>query len=80
VQSLESIGLRGHGDLFSVFLARHQASVAFAQSYLGFPAYVLDGFGWLYQSTLEMPADFGGLAVRLGAFHERVMRMSCRLW
>jgi hypothetical protein len=70
------MGLRGHGALFGMFPASHQALVVFAQSDLDFPADVLDGFGWLYQSKLEMPADFGGIAVRPGAFHERAMRMS----
>jgi hypothetical protein len=69
------MGLRGHGALLGMFPARHQASVAFAKSDLDFPADVLDGFGWLYPSKLEMPADFGGIAVRPGAFHDRAMRM-----
>jgi hypothetical protein len=72
---LSQWALGGHGDLFGMFPARHQASVAFAKSYLDFPADVLDGFGLLYQSKLEMPADFGGIAVRPGAFHERATRM-----
>jgi hypothetical protein len=65
----------GHDDLVGMFPACQQASVAFAPSYLSFPADVLDRFGLLFQAELEMPADFGGIAVSPGTFHERATRM-----
>jgi hypothetical protein len=64
-----------HDDLVGMFPLCQQASVACAQSSLGVPAEVLDGFGVLFQSELEMPADFGGIAIRPGTFHERAPRM-----
>jgi hypothetical protein len=61
----------GHDHLVSMCPAGHQAAVSFAQSHLGFPADGLDGFGLLFQSEVERPADFGRVAIRPGAFHER---------
>jgi hypothetical protein len=65
----------GHDDLVGMFPVCQQASIAFAQSYLGFPADVLNRFGLLFQSELEMLADFGGIAVSPGTFHGGATRM-----
>jgi hypothetical protein len=65
----------GHDDLVGMFSVCQQASVAFAPSYLGCPADVLDRVGVLFQAELEMPADVGGIAVRPGPVHERATRM-----
>ena len=40
----------GHDDLVGMFAVCQQASVAFAQSHLGFPADVLDRFAVLFQA------------------------------
>jgi hypothetical protein len=36
---------------------------------------VLDGLGLCFQAAWEMAADFGGIAIRPGAFHERATSM-----
>ena len=52
------------------FPRAHQLSVAFAQAHLGLPTDVLDGLGTLLQAQLEMPTDFGGVAIGPGAFDQ----------
>ena len=48
----------------------HQLSVAFTQPHLGLPTDVLDGFGLLFQSQLEVATDLGRIAVGPGAFDQ----------
>jgi hypothetical protein len=49
----------------------HEAAVSFAKPELSLPADILDGFGWGFQSQLEMATDLSWIAVRPGAFHQR---------
>jgi hypothetical protein len=65
----------GHDHWVGMCPSGHQASVSCAQSHVGVPADVLDGFGWCFQSELEMPADLSGVTVGPGAFHDRATRM-----
>ncbi len=65
----------GHDHLVGVFAACAQLSRAFTEPHLGLPADVLDGFGVLFQSELEMPADFSRIAIRPSAFHQGAMSM-----
>jgi hypothetical protein len=60
----------GHDHLVGVFPAGDQVSVTFTAPTLGLPADVLDGFGWLFQSELELPAEFSRIAIRPSAFHQ----------
>src|SRR5262245_26139115 len=55
-----------------MFASGHQVAVAFAQPDLGFPADVLDHLGLFFESQLEMSTDLGGIAVRPGAFDQRL--------
>jgi hypothetical protein len=60
----------GHDDLVGMFPACYQASVAFAQPHLRLPTDFLDGFGLCFQPELEMPTDFGGIAIGPGPFDQ----------
>jgi hypothetical protein len=51
-----------------MFAACDQSSIALAQSDLGFPTDVLNGFGLGFESELQMPADLGWIAGCPGAF------------
>src|SRR5262245_45789544 len=57
------------------FPSCQQAAGACAQSELGLPADVLDRFGLVVQSHLEMPPDFRGIAIGPGALNERTTGM-----
>ena len=71
----------GHDHLVGVFPAGEQFSVPFTEPDLGLPADVLDGFGLLFQSELEMPADFSRIAIRPSAFDQDATSMGiARLW
>jgi hypothetical protein len=59
-----------HGDDVGVFPSGHESSIAFTQPDLGLPADVLDDFGLLFQSLLEMPPDLGRRAVAPGALDQ----------
>src|SRR5205807_8709651 len=60
----------GHDHLVGVFPAGAQLPIAFAQSNLGLPTHVLDGLRHLLQAQLEMPTDFGRVAIGPGAFDQ----------
>ena len=53
-----------------MFPTRDQLAVPLTQPDLGFPADVLNRFGLVVQSELEMPAHFGWLSIRPGAFNQ----------
>jgi hypothetical protein len=53
-----------------VFPLGDQCSVTFTEPKLGLPTAVLDGFGLLFQSELEMPADLSRIARGPGVFHQ----------
>jgi hypothetical protein len=65
-----------HDHLVGVFSARYQASVAFAQANLGFPTDVLDGFGVLFESQLQVATGFRGITIRSRAFNQYPTGMS----
>jgi hypothetical protein len=58
----------GNGDnhLVGIFSAGNQLPVAFAQADLGFPTNVLARLGPLLQAQLQMPTDFGRVAIGPG--------------
>jgi hypothetical protein len=57
----------GAHHLVGVFPAGAQVPIAFAQADLRVPTPVLDGLGHLCQAQLEMPTDFGRVALGPGA-------------
>jgi len=52
-----------------------ELSVAFAQAHLGFPTEVLERFGLLLESQLQMAAPLGPIAIGLGAFDQEATGM-----
>jgi hypothetical protein len=65
-----------HDHLVGVFASRYQASVSFAQAHLGFPTDVLDGFGVLFESSLQVATDVRGITIRPRAFNQYPTGMS----
>ena len=60
----------GDDDLIGMFPSGAQLPIAFAQPHLGLPTDILDRLGQLLQAQLEMPADFGRVAIGPGAFDQ----------
>src|SRR5215475_8168264 len=59
-----------HDDPIGVFAPCAQWSIAFAEPHLGFPTYILDGFGHLFQTPLEVTTDLRWIPVSPGTFDE----------
>jgi hypothetical protein len=59
-----------HRDLIGILAASHELSIPFAQPDLRLPPEVLDGFGPLLQSQLEMATDRSRMAVRPRALNQ----------
>jgi hypothetical protein len=70
-QQSDQVTGNGYHDLGGVFAARYAFSRALAQSPLGLPADVLDGFGWCGESPLPVSPHGGGLLISPSAFHQR---------
>ena len=67
----------GHGEhgLAGMCPACREAAKAFAQAYLRLPTDVLDRLRELFQSALQVAANFGGIPVGPGALHQDTTRM-----
>ena len=69
-QKGDQFSRNSHHDLIGMLAARHELSRPFAQPDLRLPAEVLDGFGQLFQSQLEMATDLRWIAVRPRALNQ----------
>src|SRR4029450_8103603 len=58
-----------------VFAPCAQWSIAFAEPHLGFPTYILDGFGHLCHPPLAVPTDLRWIPVSPGTFDEGAARV-----
>ena len=65
----------GHDHSLGVCAAGASLSIALAEPHLGFPTYILDGFGHLFQTQLEVTTDFRWIPVSPGPFDEGPARV-----
>jgi hypothetical protein len=66
----------GNDDLVGMFPSGAEMPGAFTQAYLGLPTDLLDRLGPLLQASLQLPADFGGVARGPGSCNEGTAGMA----
>src|SRR5262245_18045934 len=57
-------------DLIGVFAACTELPIASAEAHLGFPTDVLHRLEELFESELQVPTHFGGIAISPGPFYQ----------
>jgi hypothetical protein len=62
--------------LVGIFPSGASLSVALAQAYLRLPTAILDRLGYLLQASLQMPTDFGRVAIGPSAFDQGTAGMA----
>jgi hypothetical protein len=65
----------GHDHLIGMFASGNESPVTFTEPHLGLPTDILDRFGELFQSQLQMATHLGRIAVGPGPFNESATRM-----